>query len=245
MKKLLALLLAMVMILALFAGCSGSDDKDDDKDDKDDKKTSQQSGEKEDEKEAEANIPDQEKLIGTWEGELDMTEAIMQQVGAGAEGLEIEDFSVTAVFTFKEDGTYTMAFDEDSVEDAFDGLVEDLSVFMEDMMKEQAEAAGMTLEQLMEAAGMTMDDLVDMVVQSLEEEDLVDTLVEESKTEGKYEAKDGKLYTTDDPDEDIDEDVYDTYTLEGDVLTLTATYGSDADENLIKSVYPVVLKKVS
>lgn len=234
MKKLLALLLAMVMVLAMFAGCAASDDKDDDKDDK---KTSQ--------KEPEENIPDQEKLIGTWEGKLDMTEAIMQQVGAGMEGLEIDDFSVTAVFSFKEDGTYTMQFDEDSVVEAFDGLVEDLGVFMEDMMKEQAEAAGMTLDEMLEAAGMSMEDLVDVMVQALEEQDLVDELVEGSKTEGKYEAKDGKLYTTDDPDADIDEDVYDTYTLEGDVLTLTATYGSDADENLMKSVYPVVLKKVS
>ena len=176
-----------------------------------------------------ASATDQEKLVGTWKGEMDMTEALKGELGDELEGFEMSDFKVTVVFNFTEEGTYTMSLDEASVQQAMDGLI-----------------AGMTLEDLLAASGMSMEDMMKMIKEELEGQDLVGEMVEDAKAEGKYQAKDGKLHLSEGKDEDIDEAVYDTYTLEGDVLTLTATYGADEEEaDMMKSVYPIILKKAA
>lgn len=215
MKRIASLALVLVMIVALFAGCA-------------------------------ASATDQEKLVGTWKGDLDMTKAMKEEMGDDLEGFELNDFKVTAVFTFTQEGTYTMELDEDSVQKAFDGLIESMEGFMKTMMEDQAKELGMSLDDLLAASGMTMEDMMSMVTEALEEQDLVGELVEEAKSEGKYQAKDGKLHLSDGLNEEIDEAVYDTYTLEGDTLTLTATYGADDEEtDMMKSVYPITLKKAA
>lgn len=215
MKKIVSLALVLVMVVAMFAGCA-------------------------------ASATDQEKLVGTWKGELDMTEAIMEQASEALEGLELDSFKVTVVFTFKQDGTYTMNLDKASVEAAFENMVGSLEGFMTEMMEGMAQEAGMSLEDLLAMSGMTMDDMMAMVTESLEEQDLVGELIEDSKSEGKYKADGGKLFLSDGLDYEIDENVYDTYNLDGDVLTLTNTFGGDAeDEDLIRSLYPIVLKKAA
>lgn len=216
MKRIVSLALVLVMVAALFAGCAAS------------------------------KVSDQEALVGTWKGELDMTQAIKEELGDDLEGFEMTEFKVTAVFKFAADGTYTMELDEESVEKAFEGLLAGMEGFMKTMMEAQAQEAGMTLDDLLAAAGMTMEDMMSLVTAAFEEQDLVGELVEESKSEGKYKADAGKLYLSDGKENEVDENVYDTYTLEGDVLTLTATFGGDEEDNdMMKSVYPIVLKKAS
>jgi len=117
---------------------------------------------------------------------------------------------------------------------------------MKTMMEEQAKELGMSLDDLLAASGMTMEDMMSLVTEALEGQDLVGELVEKAKTEGKYKAENGKLFNNNSVDEEIDESVYDTYTLDGDVLTLTATFGGDEDDaDMMKSVYPIILKKAS
>lgn len=193
-----------------------------------------------------ASATDQEKLVGTWKGEMDMTEALKGELGDELEGFEMSDFKVTVVFNFTEEGTYTMSLDEASVQQAMDGLIAGMEGFMKNMMEEMAKEAGMSLEDLLAASGMSMEDMMKMVKEQLEDQDLVGEMVEDAKAEGKYQAKDGKLHRSEGKDEDIDEAVYDTYTLEGDVLTLTATYGADEEEtDMMKSVFPIILKKAA
>ena len=216
MKRIASLALVLVMIVALFAGCAAS------------------------------KVSDQEKLVGTWKGEMDMTEALKGEIGDELEGFEMSDFKVTVVFNFTEEGTYTMSLDEASVQQAMDGLIAGMEGFMKNMMEEMAKEAGMTLEDLLAASGMSMEDMMEMIKEELEGQDLVGEMVEDAKAEGKYQAKDGKLHRSEGKDEDIDEAVYDTYTLEGDVLTLTATYGADEEEtDMMKSVFPIILKKAA
>jgi hypothetical protein len=93
---------------------------------------------------------------------------------------------------------------------------------------------------------MTLEDLTAVMTEALEEENIVEELVKSFETKGKFKAENGKLYTTSEEDEEISEDVYDTYELDGDVLTLKESFGADEeDKELLSSVYPVVLKKAS
>lgn len=166
---------------------------------------------------------EQKKLVGTWEGQLDMTNAL--------EGLEIQDFTVTVVYTFREDGTYTKQLDAASVEAAFQTLLDAMKEALDAMNPEQS--VGVDPEALLDAAGLRL-------------EEQLDSLLKSNKTEGKFYAKDGKLHMTETPEQEINENLYDTYTLEGDVLTLTAAYGDEADAtDLLSAVYPVILKKAS
>lgn len=225
MKRIASLALVLVMIVALFAGCKTSNAP---------------------ETTAAPALTDQEKLVGTWKGDMDLTKAMQDELGEGVEGFELDEFKVTVVFEFTKEGTYTMSLDEASVQKAMEGLIAGMEGFMKTMMEEMAKEAGMTLEDLLAASGMTMEDMMKMVTEELEGQDLVGEMVKEAKKEGKYQAKDGKLHLSEDKDEDIEEDVYDTYTLEGDVLTLTATYGADEEEtDMMKSVYPIILKKAA
>lgn len=220
MKRIASLALVLVMIVALFAGCASSG--------------------------SESKLTDQEKLVGTWKGDLDMTKTMMEELGEGVEGFELDEFKVTAVFTFTQEGTYTMELDEESVQKAMDGLIAGMEGFMKTMMEEMAKEAGMTLEDMLAASGMTMEDMMSMVTEELEGQDLVGEMVKDAKSEGKYKAENGKLYLSESLDAEVDINVYDTYTLEGDVLTLTATYGADEEEtDMMKSVYPIVLKKAA
>ena len=59
--------------------------------------------------------------------------------------------------------------------------------------------------------------------------------------EGKFKAEDGKLYTSADKNTDIDEKIYETYTLKGDTLTLTSSSQEELNEI---GVYPMVFTKV-
>ena len=102
----------------------------------------------------------------------------------------------------------------------------------------------MSLDDLLAVSGMTMEDLMAVVKETLEEEDLVGEMVKEAKTDGKYKAENGKLFTTTEADAEFDEEVYDTYNLDGDVLTLTNTFGAD-EADMLRSVYPIILKKAA
>lgn len=221
MKKIVSLALVLMMVVAMFAGCAASETP-----------------------ETTAKKTDQELLVGTWKGEMDMIEAIMEEAGEALAGLELDEFKVTAVFTFNEDGTYTMSLDEASVEAAFDGMIDSLEGIMKEMMEGMAQEAGMSLDDLLAVSGMTMEDLMAVVKETLEEEDLVGEMVKEAKTDGKYKAENGKLFTTTEADAEFDEEVYDTYNLDGDVLTLTNTFGAD-EADMLRSVYPIILKKAA
>lgn len=219
MKRIASLALVLVMIVALFAGCASSG--------------------------SESKLTDQEKLVGTWKGDMDLTEAMMEELGEGVEGFELDEFKVTVVFDFTAEGTYTMELDEESVEKAFEGLIKGMEGFMKTMMEAQAQELGMSLEDLLAASGMTMEDMMSMITEELEGQDLVGELVKEAKTEGKFKAEAGKLFRSEEKDEEIDEEKYDTYTLEGEVLTLTGTVGEEEEEEMMEMVFPIVLNKVA
>ena len=73
---------------------------------------------------------DTKKLLGTWQAQLDLTDAMQQalQLEGFSQDYQVESFQVTATLTFLEDHTYTLALDEASVEAASDALLKKLPV---------------------------------------------------------------------------------------------------------------------
>ncbi len=196
---------------------------------------------------------DQKKLIGTWEAQLNLAQAMMDEMDLSedlGEDFTIDDFTVKMILNLQEDGTYTASIDETSMKTAFDGLLTDMEAAMRTMIEKEMEAsgAGMSADQLLELLGMSMDELISSLMDelraSLEEEDVISESLEESKSQGKWNAKSGKLYLSDDPDEAADEDAsYEVYKLDGSTMTWTEHSGEDILE--VEGLYPIVWNKAA
>lgn len=219
MKKAIAITLALVMAVVMMTGCS---------------------------------LMEQAKLVGTWEAETDLSEAISQEilseVGDMSEYFTVTDFKVTYVMELRSDGTYTIMMDEASANAAFDALMEDLMDGMVEYLEAEIEKSGldMTVEEMLAASGSSLEALKEELVSSIEEQDLVEDLIEESSEEGRFKAADGKLYMSAGLEYNVDENVYDTYVLDGDKLTLVEHVGDDAEEDEINDlIYPMEFQKVS
>ena len=216
MKKRLSALMCIILVLSMLlalTGCSGGD---------------------------------KAKLVGKWKCEKDVAEVINRGIAIGdeniAEYVSIDEFKIVVYMEFNENDTFSMYADPASLDAAMDDMKEDLieglSKYMEDMIFEQT-GLSLPVEEILELAGMTMDDLLAEIVT----DDLVDEMVSEIASEGKFKAEDGKLHTSAGLQYEVDPAVYETYTLEGDKLTLLEYVGDDADAN-DALVYPMVFVKI-
>lgn len=218
MKKIVALLLALALTLAL-AGCGPTD---------------------------------AEKLVGSWTGEMDMTETMNQMLAEDESlaeyGVTLDSFVLEVTMTFNEDGTFSLTVSEESVEKAVDGFLESMESTIVTMLEEEMAAAGlnMTVEEMLQISGMSMEDLMaEMRTEILGDETAAEAAAEMSSS-GKYNAGDGKLFTSDDVEVAPGVLEYDLYTLEGDTLTLTEHVGGEAeDEEMTVLVYPIVLYRAA
>lgn len=184
------------------------------------------------------------KLVGRWKTTMNMAELVNAGILAGgdeemAEYLHVDDFGLNLQYTFNKDGTYVVAVDRAAAETAFESmrakLKDGMIAYLEAMLAE--EGLDMSLDELFEFAGFTLDDLLEEAVGDA----LLDQLIEVWETGGKWAAEGGKLYMTYDANAEIDKNVYDTYELSGNTLTLLEPVGGSADDAL---VYPIVLTKV-
>lgn len=190
---------------------------------------------------------DADALVGNWAAEIDMsslTNDMLAEMGMGMEEyFQFEDFAITMDLTFNDDGTYSFAMNEDSVKAAVDTMLVTIEDGMIKMLEDQIAEYGldMTVDEMLAASGMSMDDLM----AELDAEALVDEMMADSDSEGNYKAKDGKLYLSDGKDYAVDENIYDTYELDGDTLTLTEHFGEeDEDEQAFEDeMYPIVFNK--
>ncbi len=196
MKKFLALILSAVLLVGVLAACGGGD------------KAASGDG-----------------LEGTWRTEIDMADMINDQLAAGGMGefVNISDFSITMVMDIKADGTYAMTVDKDALNGSLEGVKEDMKngviSYMENMIKEKG--LNMSVEDAMATAGISLDDMINQAFSA----EAVDEMTADMNFEGQYKAEDGKFYTSGSVDE-APSDNYETYTLDGDTLTLDV---SDAE----------------
>lgn len=191
---------------------------------------------------------EKEKLVGTWEGVLDLTDIFNEAVAPNlnedlSEFLEFHDVKLTLILTFHEDDTFSMQLDEDALNIAVAGMREDFAASMESYLEQLFAGMGeqMTIDEIMETMGTTMEDLV--------EENISDTLIENLANgfarEGMFKAEDGKLYLSSGLNDEVDSGNYDTYTLKGDTLTFMELISTQEVDAFAASLYPMVFQKVS
>lgn len=181
-------------------------------------------------------------LVGTWEMSMEMTDQMNQQFAAAGLGdyVKLDSFAMVVRFTFKDDGTYSCAADEDSLVKTLDALKttirDGLIAYAEDMIAAEG-LEDVTVDDVFAAAGTTLDEMMEQMFM----EDEIKAAAAEQTAEGKYKTKDGKLYLSDALDHVPDETMYQTYTIEGDTLTIEESVGGDGSD---AGAYPLTLKKV-
>jgi hypothetical protein len=97
---------------------------------------------------------------------------------------------------------------------------------------------------LLEASEVDLDELVEEALGKKVMDEMVDSMTDE----GNFEVKDGKLFMSDGLDYEIDEEVYETYELNGDELKLIESVGGDDEEDLkdlADELYPMVFERVN
>lgn len=154
-----------------------------------------------------------EYMAGTWiTDKIDATDAFMKGFlstgGEYAEYFDIDKFELALKIEFREDGTYLMTMDPETMKTALDtisvALKSGMGRYMEDTFRANAEQIGMTYEQLLEQSGATdIDDLlkksVGMDINELVDSlfvDLSESLDESVKEEGSYRVNDTTVYIT-------------------------------------------------
>ena len=188
------------------------------------------------------------ELVGRWEGTVSyeklalgtLSEEEKADMGEQLEwfkGLKMEFYIV-----FNADGTYSAGMEEDSFNECMTTITDRIY----DYLEEQAKALNMTMEEY-EAK---YEEINGKKPQEMLAELFVDD--EGSVTKGTYRVKDDQLYFFFDEDGKIDLDAYDTFTVEGDTLTLTERYDfrdmkdrQEGDMEALQYVYPLKLTKKS
>lgn len=181
-----------------------------------------------------------ETLTGTWTATIEMADALNQELTAGdptmAEYLSVESFALPLVLELKEDGTYSMGVDTEAMTATMEKLVDELSVGMKEYLGAVLGIEG-DVDEALAAMGISMDELIDELKNEIMNEDAY----AEFASEGNYKAEDGKLHLSDGLDNEIDPEVYNTYELDGDTLTLDA--GTEAEEDYAEFMFPMTLKR--
>ncbi len=194
---------------------------------------------------------DRAALIGTWEGTIDLSNAINSQLTAENEEdaeltelLKVSDFKIGLVYNFNSNGTYSIEGDEEITQASIDKMKTDMRAGLITYFENTIDEANLdiTVNELLAMSDTDLDTLMDEAFSELNVESLIGTM----EGEGNFEAKDGKLYCSDGLDYAVDRAVYETYEINGDTLTITG--GSEEDDpeeqTLLDAIYPMVFTKV-
>ena len=190
---------------------------------------------------------------GKWKSTIDLTDEFSAggdmsgdaEMGQYYDKLNIP-LSVDVIYTFDSDNSYTCVADEEKFKADFDAAVEQMIDYMIEGMYKYAEAEGMSRDEFdalyMEENGASVHD----DIRSETEADL-DSIYNEliggiAETEPqKLGIKDDRFYHTDDNGNELG---YQTFTLDGDTLTITGEY--DMQDNPVDDdEYPIVLTKMA
>ena len=187
---------------------------------------------------------DQEKIVGTWETEVEFADIFNNTLGdhEGAEYLKVDSLKLKIVLTLNKDDTYAMVADPASVDAAMTGLKETLKAGMERYLVDTIAATGLNLElgDILHMLNTDMDSLIDEVLTP----ELMENMAQIMAARGQYLAEEGKLYFSDSVDKEIDRNIYETYVYEeaADKLILITPNTSDAYTDLM---YPLEFTRVS
>lgn len=187
-------------------------------------------------------------LIGTWTGEINYAGYFNQGITASAgealaEYWKVEEFNLTIVMTFREDGTYSMTVDEEKLNTSLTELKQVLNTGLQNYMQDLIDASQIdtTVDELINTLGISMDDLLDEALS----DEVIDAVIAECTFEGNFDAKDGKLYTSAGLEFGIDESIYETYEVSDNTLTLLSIVSGEESSRLDESLYPITLTRAS
>lgn len=166
-----------------------------------------------------------EKLVGTWSGQVDVIEQVVEGMRLTApeiaDELGMENFYIPLEMEFREDDTYTLTVDQEKLDQSVDELIQKAVdatlVYMEQSLKEQG-ITDMTVDEALAQSGMDRDSFTALMKASMGQ--LSAAVAEQIKTEGQYRADKEKLYTSDSTDTKPGDSQYNPYTLDGDALTM-------------------------
>ena len=170
---------------------------------------------------------DSKKLIGSWVGTLSLADAgedLDDDLAELQEMMDISKLQVDMSLVLREDGTYSMSITPESAEIAIDVMIVEMKPYLEKMIEDQlaAEGINMTLDEFFEASGYTLDDLIE---ESLDRDEVINSMTEGSAREGQYKASDGKLYFSDSVNQEPSKTECESYSFEGETLLLTEDMG--------------------
>lgn len=176
-------------------------------------------------------------IVGTWEGSVDMTQVLNEEIAAGdesmAEYFNFEDITLDISLVFNEDGTCAMVFSEESFEAMMEKLMEQMLPALSAMMEE---LSGMSLDDMLALSGITEEEMMEGFMSEM----MAGMDMSEMNLEANYKVENGKLYMSDSLDDEIDEDAScNPFTIEGDTLTIEK--GENDDD--VAFMFPLVLKK--
>lgn len=214
MKKRIALLLSFVLVLSLaLCACGGGEKK--------------------------------ESLVGTWNATIDIAEVYNAEIAASgdeamAEYLSVDSFAIPLVMIFNEDGTYSLTVDKEGMDATMNGLIEDMKVGLEKYFNDYFSSMGLEIDvdEALAASGMSLDALVE----EMKGEIMTEDMYADMESAGQYKAEDGKLYLTEDVEVEPVGGVYNTYTIDGDTLTIEAGT-EELEDEMAELMFPLVLKR--
>ena len=184
-----------------------------------------------------------EDLTGKWTSTINMAQAFNDEIAASdpamAEYLKLETVSIPLVLELKEDGTYTMSVDPVGMEASMTKLAEDMVAGLESYFAAILAEQGlqMDVKEALAAMGIDLDALATELSAELTSQESFSTY----NAEGNYKADNGKLHLTETLDEAINPAIYNTYTLEGDTLTLDV--GTEVLDESTAIMFPLVLTR--
>lgn len=202
---------------------------------------------------------DTDDITGSWVADVDYAEALNAGISS-VEGavlmkdyLKVDRFVLTTTFTFTENGTYTITYDEDSIANAIQSMKNDFKKGLDRYFADQIRSLGlkMTVAEYLATQRLTLDSLINSIFTRQVTDELVSGIAD--KTTGNYLAKDGKLFLTTDTEDEIREDSYDIYELKDNTLILMECHCKPDEsleedmEEIIKeatdSIYPIILQR--
>ena len=135
---------------------------------------------------------DNEKLVGTWKADVDFTGYVKEgfersEAGEMAGYFTFSELTIGIVLEFTDEGTFRMWIDPDSIDDLSEKMKTQmeagLTLYFEDTIREQG--LDMTVEELLQASETSMDELLS----ELDFEPVGGSIPEEVAS-GKYDSQD-------------------------------------------------------
>ena len=190
---------------------------------------------------------DAQKIIGSWHGQIDMSKALIAEMGSnesmgGSLDLSsLKDLFVTVHFEFGKDGDFKISIDEKSFDEFFVKMKSQMNSIFEAYIRKTAEDSGIDLETVLTFMGISS---VDELVDSTYNDEMKKEMLDDAKSEGKYKIEDGKLFTAE-TEKDFKDTEYVKYEfISAQELRFNEAVSEDEEDSAFSEMMmPLTLKK--